>query len=54
MFEIEVAGRRARLEELFEGFEDHDRLGLVMTRPCGALGASALITARYFIMRLPG
>ena len=45
MFEIEVAGRRARLEELFEGFEDHDRLGLVMTRPCGALGASALITA---------
>ena len=45
MFGIEVAGRRARLEELFEGFEDHDRLGLVMTRPCGALGASALITA---------
>jgi hypothetical protein len=45
MFEIEVAGRRARLEELFEGFGEHDRLGLVMSRPCGAIGASGLITA---------
>jgi hypothetical protein len=45
MFEIEVGGRRARLEELFEGFTEHDRLGLVLSRPCGAIGASALITA---------
>jgi hypothetical protein len=45
MFEIEVAGRRARLEELFKGFGEHDRLGLVMSRPCGAIGASGLITA---------
>ena len=45
MFEIGVAGRPARLEELFEGFGEHDRLGLVMRRPCGAVGASALITA---------
>jgi hypothetical protein len=45
MFEIEVAGRRARLEELFEGFAEHDRLGLVMSEPCGALGASGLISA---------
>ena len=45
MFGIEVAGRRARLEELFEGFEEQDRLGLVMSRPCGAVGASALISA---------
>jgi hypothetical protein len=44
-FDISVAGRRARLEELFEGFGQHDRLGLVMSRPCGAVGASALITA---------
>jgi len=45
MFEIGVAGRPARLDELFEGFGEHDRLGLVMRRPCGAVGASALITA---------
>lgn len=45
MFGIEVAGRRARVEELFEGFEEQDRLGLVMSRPCGAVGASALISA---------
>jgi hypothetical protein len=44
-FEIAVDGRPARLEELFEGFGEHDRLGLVMSQPCGAVGASALITA---------
>jgi hypothetical protein len=44
-FEIEVAGRRAGVEDLFEGFDEHDRLGVVMSRPCGAVGASALITA---------
>ena len=45
MFEIEVAGRPARIEDLFAGFSEHDRVGLVMRRPCGALGASALLTA---------
>jgi hypothetical protein len=30
---------------VFEGFGEHDRLGVVMSRPCGAVGASALITA---------
>jgi hypothetical protein len=58
LFEIEVAGRRVRLEELFEGFGAHDRLGLVMSRPCGAVGASALlcasITAFYDIQRSRG
>jgi hypothetical protein len=44
-FEIAVAGRRARLDDLFEGFDEHDRLGVVMSEPCGAVGASALITA---------
>jgi hypothetical protein len=44
-FEIEVGGRPARLEQLFEGFGEQDRLGVVMSRPCGAVGASALITA---------
>jgi hypothetical protein len=44
-FELSVDGRPARLEDLFEGFHEHDRLGVVMSRPCGAVGASALITA---------
>jgi hypothetical protein len=44
-FEIRVDGGPARLEDLFEGFHEHDRLGVVMSRPCGAVGASALITA---------
>jgi hypothetical protein len=34
-----------RLGDLFEGFGEQDRLGVVMSRPCGAVGASALITA---------
>jgi hypothetical protein len=57
-FEIRVAGRPARLEELFEGFGEQDRLGVVMSRPCGAVGASALIsatiTAFYDIERARG
>jgi hypothetical protein len=44
-FEIEVEGRSTRLEDLFEGFGEHDRLGVVVREPCGAVGASALITA---------
>jgi hypothetical protein len=57
-FEIEVGGVAASLEELFEGFGEQDRLGVVMTRPCGAVGASALITATitafYDIQRARG
>ncbi len=45
LFEIDAAGRRARVEDVFEGFGEQDRLGVVITRPCGAVGASALITA---------
>ena len=44
-FDIRVDGRPARLEDVFEGFGEQDRLGVVMSRPCGAVGASALITA---------
>jgi hypothetical protein len=44
-FAIEVAGRLGRLQDLFEDFVEQDRLGVVMSRPCGAVGASALITA---------
>jgi hypothetical protein len=44
-FEVRVDGRPSRLEDLFEGFGEQDRLGVVMSRPCGAVGASALIAA---------
>jgi hypothetical protein len=58
MFEIAAEGRRVRLEELFEGFGEQDRLGVVVNRPCGAVGASALIsatvTAFYDIQRARG
>ena len=58
MFAIDVAGRRVGLPDLFEGFGAHDRLGLVMSEPCGAVGASALIsatvTAFYDIQRSRG
>lgn len=57
-FEIEVGGVATPLEELFEGFGEQDRLGVVLTRPCGAVGASALITATitafYDIQRARG
>ena len=57
-FEIEVGGVAAPLGELFEGFGEQDRLGVVLTRPCGAVGASALITATitafYDIQRARG
>ena len=44
-FAIELDGRRVRLVDLFEGFGEQDRLGVVMREPCGAVGASALISA---------
>jgi hypothetical protein len=58
MFQIELVGREASIEELFPGFGEHDRLGLVMSQPCGAVGASGLIaatiTAFYDIQRSRG
>jgi hypothetical protein len=45
MFKITVGGRQVRLVDLFDGFGEHDRLGVVISRPCGGVGASALITA---------
>src|SRR5919198_154935 len=44
-FEITVGDREVRLGELFRGFCERDRLGVVIRRPCGGVGASALITA---------
>lgn len=58
MFAVAVGGRSASIDELFPGFGEHDRLGLVMRRPCGAVGASTLIaatiTAFYDIQRSRG
>jgi hypothetical protein len=57
-FDIRVGGRPASLADVFEGFSDQDRLGVVVRRPCGAVGASALIcatiTAFYDIQRARG
>jgi hypothetical protein len=44
-FEITIGDREVPLVELFQGFGEHDRLGVVIRRPCGGVGASALITA---------
>lgn len=44
-FRVRVAGEEVRIVDLFDGFGEHDRLGVVVARPCGAVGASALITA---------
>jgi hypothetical protein len=58
MFGIAVSGRPTSIEELFPSFGEHDRLGIVMRQPCGAVGASALIaatiTAFYDIQRSRG
>jgi hypothetical protein len=44
-FAIRMDGRAATLEDLFPGFVEHDRLGVVVRHPCGAVGASTLILA---------
>ena len=45
MFALEVAGRPAGFEDLFPGFAESDRVGVIVRRPCGATGASTLILA---------
>jgi hypothetical protein len=42
-FRLAVEGRSADLEDVFPGFDDQDRLGIVVRHPCGALGASGLL-----------
>lgn len=58
MFEFTVGGQRSEIGDVFPGFEERDRLGLVTRRPCGAVGASTLIlatvTAFYDIQRAKG
>jgi len=57
-FAVRVGGRAATLEDLFPGFVEHDRLGVVVRQPCGAVGASTLIlaavTAFYDAQRAKG
>lgn len=44
-FAIQVHDRAATLDDLLPGFGEHDRLGVVVRHPCGAVGASTLILA---------
>jgi hypothetical protein len=58
MFSLTVDGQAATLDDIFPGFHAQDRLGVVVWRPGGALGASALIMAAitgfYDIQRASG
>ncbi|HTU86482.1 MAG TPA: hypothetical protein VMF57_12960 [Solirubrobacteraceae bacterium] len=57
-FAIQMDGRPATLDDVFPGFVEHDRLGVVVRHPCGAVGASTLIlaavTAFYDAQRAKG
>jgi hypothetical protein len=44
-FRITVAERPATLDDVLPGFDEHDRLGVVITQAWGAAGASILILA---------
>lgn len=57
-FSVETAGSAGSLADVFPGFVERDRLGVVVRHPCGGVGASALIlaavTAFYDIQRARG
>jgi hypothetical protein len=57
-FRIVIAGRPETLGGLFDGFHEHDRLGIVLTDDDGAAGAAILIlaavTAFYDCLRARG
>jgi hypothetical protein len=57
-FEITVDGRPATVDDVFPGFDEHDRLGIVIHDDLGAAGAGTLIlaavTAFYDRMRAAG
>lgn len=57
-FAITLDGRPAGIEQVFPSFGEHDRLGVVVRHPCGAVGASTLllaaITAFYDLQRARG
>ncbi|MFT4041537.1 MAG: hypothetical protein QM673_00090 [Gordonia sp. (in: high G+C Gram-positive bacteria)] len=43
MFDVIVDGQHAAREDIFPDWNDHDRLGVVVTSPFGAVGAANLI-----------
>jgi hypothetical protein len=57
-FEITVDGRPATLDDVFPGFDEHDRVGIVIHDDLGAAGAGSLIlaavTAFYDRLRATG
>ena len=57
-FELTIDGEPAAIETLFEGFSEHDRLGIVIAADHGAAGAATLIlatvTAFYDRLRATG
>lgn len=54
-FAVEVDGRAGGPEDVWPGFDGHDRVGIVLRGPLDALGASALmalsVTAFYDVLR---
>ena len=54
-FQIEVDGRPGGAEDVWSGFDGHDRVGVVLREPLDALGASGLlalsVTAFYDVLR---
>jgi hypothetical protein len=57
-FAVTLDGEPASIEHVLPGFGEHDRLGVVVRHPCGAVGASTLllaaITAFYDLQRARG
>ncbi len=57
-FSFTVGRKKATFTDVFPDFEERDRLGVVVGRPCGGVGASALIlatvTAFYDLQRAKG
>lgn len=54
-FEVQVGDAPASIDDLLPGFDERDRLGVVVREPLGAIGASTLllaaVTAFYDIQR---
>jgi hypothetical protein len=44
-FTIDVSGRAATIADVFPGFDEHDRVGIVVADDLGAAGAGSLILA---------
>jgi hypothetical protein len=57
-FAVEIEGRAASLSDLFPGFGEQDRLGVVVRAPCGASGrvrsSAPTVTAFYDFQRARG